>query len=64
VKFMVRALYNSCAIVCQVFFFGMKWDMSDVEPKIGKYISNYNNIIGDYAIREKNNQIFSLQLFL
>jgi hypothetical protein len=53
-KFMAREIYNSGARACRVCFFGMKWDLPDAESKIDEYISNYNNVMNNHAIRGKN----------
>ena len=54
VKFMARALYTSGARACRVSFFGLKWDLADVEPTIDRFISHYNTVMQAHAIRGMN----------
>ena len=51
---MLHALHDLGARICQVQFFGMKWEISVVEPKIDHFIERYHVEMGSFVPLGKN----------
>ncbi len=51
---MSNALHSLGARVCQVSFFGMKWEIPDAEPVINRFIQRYHARMGSSVPTKKN----------
>jgi hypothetical protein len=51
---MSDALHSLGAKVCRVSFFGMKWEIIDVEPTIDRFIQRYSAEMGSFVPTQKN----------
>ncbi len=51
---MSNALHSLGVKICRVSFFGMKWEIPDVEPVIDRFMQQYRAKMGFYVPTEKN----------
>ena len=51
---MSQALYSLGARICRISFFGMKWQIPDVEPVLDRFIARYRAEMGSSVPMQKN----------